>query len=1174
MALAGQYRADTGCAGGWVGRVTCAGFFGGCGLPSRPWWSVKVSVTPGTHVATVAGDVLLATITGLKDGTPYKASVAAVNSAGTGKGAAAAPSTVTPQVTVPAAPGGVRAIPVSSGVSVSWQPPASPGGLAIAGYVIAVAGTTRKLSAGASARSVTVTGLTKGRGYQFTVAARNAKGIGPAARPATATASGTVGSKTVVLSSASLAKLTTVETNGTLQFTSPPSQVAKLTAGAILVAGVSKATPAGLLAQVTKVTTSGSTVTVVTRAASLNQALTTAGFSAATALTGSQVAKFTPATSGITMAPRASGASIPVINYTLNKTLYQTSNGLTITASGTISVTANTSFDWKITTSGVTSNFTGSVTAAASVKLSGQVSRQFSPQPYPLGKTTFSPLSFSVLGVPIVVTPTLNLTLTVSGSASAGVTVSAGDSYTVGVTVATNNASVTATPTNSNTPAYPTPTTTGTMSASLGVTGVLSADVDSIVQTSLTDTLTAAKFTADTTKNPWWTLSGENVLALKIDLNLLGHTLTAYSKTLSDKPWTYARASGPFPGVSISPAQPTVSPGGTIQLTGTLNGNPGGTVAWQAAAGTIDTSGLYTAPATPGIYQVTATVPASGLVPAATGTASVQVGAQPPGSPSGVTAASTANGQATVAWTAPADDGGRPVTGYTITASPGGATYLVAGTATSQTIKGLAPGVTYAFTVTAANAAGPSLPSAPSAPVEIDNTVTVSGWTAAEAPLPSNAYLAQFPGPAVVITSVACPSAVTCVAVGSYNAVTAFGVVQEGLILTEASGAWTARPAPLPANASTGYQQAQLTALACATDGTCAAVGTYLPQPTSSSSPEGLLVSDVGGDWKAVTVPLPANASTAAEGFTLTAAACVSASACVAAGSYWDASSNSWPLLLTYANGSWSAAQGPLPNDSLDKGVTIHAASCQSASQCAVVGQLGQEGIILAGSGTSWAATEVPVINTGISKSVSNLESVACTSAGCTAAGWYDYNQGQQALLMTGSGSSWTPTEVTLPAQSVVGQWPQFAITCPTDSSCVVAGQYDSFSSQSNSLPVAVFLTGSGTSWTLTTPTPSGNVAGFQAPLNSVSCASDTSCVAVGTYAQINNVGPDYGQVQSGHGTSWTATEAPTPANSLTQPQPRAALSSVACASAACVAVGDYEDSSGFHEGLLLTETS
>ena len=78
-----------------------------------------------------------------------------------------------------------------------------------------------------------------------------------------------------------------------------------------------------------------------------------------------------------------------------------------------------------------------------------------------------------------------------------------------------------------------------------------------------------------------------------------------------------------------------------------------------------------------------------------------------PGAPT-VGTATAGNGSATVTWTAPAGNGGLAVTGYTVTAGPGGQTATVNGTATSAVVAGLTNGTSYTFTVHATNAVGNS----------------------------------------------------------------------------------------------------------------------------------------------------------------------------------------------------------------------------------------------------------------------------------------------------------------------------------------------------------------------------------------------------------------------------------------------------------------------------------
>lgn len=69
-------------------------------------------------------------------------------------------------------------------------------------------------------------------------------------------------------------------------------------------------------------------------------------------------------------------------------------------------------------------------------------------------------------------------------------------------------------------------------------------------------------------------------------------------------------------------------------------------------------------------------------------------------------------GRLLVEWDPPANDGGAPVTQYTVSASPGGLSCTTTGS-TDCTVIGLALGTTYTFTVTATNSYGDGPPSAP-----------------------------------------------------------------------------------------------------------------------------------------------------------------------------------------------------------------------------------------------------------------------------------------------------------------------------------------------------------------------------------------------------------------------------------------------------------------------------
>ena len=95
---------------------------------------------------------------------------------------------------------------------------------------------------------------------------------------------------------------------------------------------------------------------------------------------------------------------------------------------------------------------------------------------------------------------------------------------------------------------------------------------------------------------------------------------------------------------------------------------------------------------------------------------------------------------------------------------------------------------------TATTSPTPATPTATPTPTQTSSLPASSGWTAAEAPLPAGAAA----NPGVSVTSVTCPSASSCVAVGTY--LDSAGNLQ-GLVLTGSGTSWTAAEAPLPAGA-------------------------------------------------------------------------------------------------------------------------------------------------------------------------------------------------------------------------------------------------------------------------------------------------------------------------------------------------------------------------------------
>jgi hypothetical protein len=134
---------------------------------------------------------------------------------------------------------------------------------------------------------------------------------------------------------------------------------------------------------------------------------------------------------------------------------------------------------------------------------------------------------------------------------------------------------------------------------------------------------------------------------------------------------------------------------------------------------------------------------------------------------------------------------------------------------------------------------------------------------------------------------VSCVSAAQCVAAGY----TGNG---NGQLLTDSGGSWTAAVAPVPDNAASAT--VELTGISCGSASQCVASG-YTPY----GAPDGLLLTGSDGSWTAAEAPLPANASTSPASHFVMGVSCVSASRCVAVGSYSysDTSEATDGLILT-----------------------------------------------------------------------------------------------------------------------------------------------------------------------------------------------------------------------------------------------------------------------------------
>ena len=153
-----------------------------------------------TFSSLTGANVTTATVSGLTAGTAYNFTVSAINGVG-----ASSPSTASNAVTIPAVPSAPTLASASTNtngsITVNWTDP-TDNGAAITRYNIvpspACGSCTYTTLTGATLTSATVSGVTPGANYSFTVTATNGVGTGPASSASnTVTAPNVPGTPTI-----------------------------------------------------------------------------------------------------------------------------------------------------------------------------------------------------------------------------------------------------------------------------------------------------------------------------------------------------------------------------------------------------------------------------------------------------------------------------------------------------------------------------------------------------------------------------------------------------------------------------------------------------------------------------------------------------------------------------------------------------------------------------------------------------------------------------------------------------------------------------------------------------------------------------------------------------------------------------------------------------------------
>ena len=325
---------------------------------------------------------------------------------------------------------------------------------------------------------------------------------------------------------------------------------------------------------------------------------------------------------------------------------------------------------------------------------------------------------------------------------------------------------------------------------------------------------------------------------------------------------------------------------------------------------------------------------------------------------------------------------------------------------------------------------------------------------------------------------VACPTATTCYTWGRE--------AQGALVLADNNGSWSSLP--LPTGVITG-----VTGIACLTSGACVITG--FGPGTGGVGSVGVMFGLTSGTLTPIPVPSGVS-STALTGVTCPAAS----STCVVTG---NNGGTSGVLLSTDGN----VATNVLPSVTGTSIVSLSAAACSSATQCYAVGTgisgLSRVGVILSGSGSTWAAQAVPGPVTGIS-------SVSCSPGAtsmCTAA--VSTGTTQSVLSTTTNGATWNLPTTAIPSGVSIGPlWCTQATTC--------LASVETASGSTTTAGVGVSSDG-GATWAV----PSGFPSNIGA-ISSLTCSSSTQCMlsGSGTSGAVVDVSGD-------GGATWTAQTLP-----------------------------------------------
>jgi hypothetical protein len=320
----------------------------------------------------------------------------------------------------------------------------------------------------------------------------------------------------------------------------------------------------------------------------------------------------------------------------------------------------------------------------------------------------------------------------------------------------------------------------------------------------------------------------------------------------------------------------------------------------------------------------------------------------------------------------------------------------------------------------------------------VDREVQGVWHRASEVVLPSHATAV---GQGAGLRAVACASSAQCVAVGSYTLGVAHGAV-EGLVVSLSGGSVVARGVAAPARANVN-PVVNLSQVACARAGACVAAGTYVD---ADNATHGMLVNASAAPTSSVLVA-PPNAS-AYSLVTVGALACASTGNCALVGTYETAGGQLQGFVVESSHTTWRTASELVMPAGAGANPRVFfygfaSLACHASGECTTGGQY----VDASGKYQGFISNEVGGAWRSATGHNGGVVAVACPAAGrCHAGAAYQDAQGRyQAFVVGEVHDVWTAgTTLRLPkgATSVGTDGGVYGLVCRTTRSCTATGSY------------------------------------------------------------------------------------------------------------------------------------